>query len=83
MAVGREDLEVSVDYGADTKDPSDVIGNVWVRFSDSSLKAFLYSVNVPDSEHPPTSIVEFLNDDADFEDGVNKYIDFYAKMKQS
>ena len=44
--VGRNDIEITVDYGVDT-DNKTVVANVWARLENTMVKGFVYTEYVP------------------------------------
>ena len=42
--IGRDDVEITVDYGVDGQT---VVANVWARIEKTTLKGFLYTEYVP------------------------------------
>ena len=83
MADDRTDLEISVDYGDSPGDPEIVTGNAWARFLDTNTKCFICSESVTKNGDPETEIVNALNNDDVFADGIQKYLAFFADFREN
>ena len=44
--IGRDDIEITVDYGVDTENKT-VVANVWARVEGTMIKGFVYTEYVP------------------------------------
>ena len=44
--IGREDIEITVDYGVNV-DTKTVVANVWARIDNTMIKGFVYTEYVP------------------------------------
>lgn len=49
LEIGRDDIEITVDYGVDTEH-NRVVANVWARIENTLLKGFMYTEFVPPVE---------------------------------
>lgn len=74
--IGRNDIEITIEYGDAPDTSNDWVCNVWARIGDSILKGFIASLHVQKSEDDIDAIMRALNEQDDFLSALESYIEF-------
>ena len=81
--IGRDDIEITVDYGKTPNDKDMIAFNVWSRIGNSTIKGFIYTAHIRASEDEILSIIAKINNDPKFMDTVNEFIEHFSELTQN
>ncbi len=79
LDTGRNDIEITVDYGISASSSETITANVWARIGGSAMKGYLCSVHVPKidvEENGYGEIVMAINKDKTFYERLAGYLKF-------
>ena len=80
--IGRDDIVIYVEYGANADGSQTITYNVWAQFRNSLIRAFLCPGNVPvavDALDAIPKIMYDLNSNKDFYETVNHFIAHFSR----
>lgn len=81
---GREDIEITSDYGPCLDHPDTITANIWARIGNSAIKGFICSLHIPADKvkkNGYSEIVLALNRDQDFHERLAAYLNWAEAKK--
>ena len=82
--IGRDDVEITIDYGVSLNDSKTLTCNIWARIGNASIKGFLTTLHVEkakSSDDDVDNIMGALNSSEEFYNTLHRFIAFMSQGK--
>lgn len=78
---GSDVLQLTVEYGSSFSEKNSVTANVWCGYQGATIRAYLMSATIPESDNQALAIVQYLQESEDFYEAAHKFVGHFGKYR--